>query len=157
MAATTDSPFKFPWFSYINCPTSLTLGSTVAQHQQLGQTHHDTKVVSSKSTSAVRYLFWARLKTNLFLFAPLDPCANVGAVGWFILAGADFEGGIPCVCPPLFLQRQWRAPLFLQRQGTWLCGHPGAAAFLLKKCLCPPPKKKFLDPPLTGTVYIRPI
>ena len=44
--------------------------------------------------------------------------------------------------PPLILQRQVPAPLFVQRQGVWLvCGHPSFAAFLLKKWLRPAPLK----------------
>ena len=35
-------------------------------------------------------------------------------------------------------------PSLLQRQGAWLCGHPGTAAFLLKSA----PYLKFLDVPL---------
>ena len=46
--------------------------------------------------------------------------------------------------PPVFWQRQRRAPLFWQRQGhLTVCGRPGAAAFLLKRvplALYPPLK-----------------
>ena len=65
-----------------------------------------------------------------------------------------FKGGAPPACTPSYFCRDSDAPLFLQRHGTLtLCGCLGTTAFLLKKCLCPPPpiKNSWVHPsPGTG-------
>ena len=52
-----------------------------------------------------------------------------------------FKGGTSGVRPILFLQRQWHPLIFAETGTLTLCGRLGTIAFLLKKCLCPPPLK----------------